>query len=281
MKHTSRIDTANINGSDLYFETIGEGPPLLLMHGGLGLSHDYLRPYFDRLADSHTVIYYDHFGNGRSARPQDFDNLSFDRFISDAQQLIAHLGHTSFTLIGHSYGAFIAQEFAAQKQALLDGLVLISAIPALDYQPQMVGTEEQMTAFGRMFSGPMTSDQEWRAAWSTAVQMYFRQWDAAVGADLDNRTIYEHRAWNQSGALLATFNILKALPEIRTPTLVISGRHDGITPPEQGGERIANLLPNAELVVFEESAHYPFIEQENAFFETVTNWLARQRAANT
>lgn len=275
METTSTADTAKINGSDLYFETIGDGPPLLLMHGGLGLSHDYLRPYFDRLADNHTVIYYDHFGNGRSARPQDFEELNFDRLISDAQHLMTHLGHEKFTLAGHSYGGFIAQEFASQNQHLLDGLVLITASPALDYEPQVSGTNEQMAAFGRIFGGPMTSDQEWRTAWSTVVQMYFRRWDQATGADLDNRTIYEHRAWNRSLALLANFNTLNALPKINTPTLVISGRHDGITPPEQGGERFADLMPNAELVVFEESAHFPFIEQENAFFETLTNWLGR------
>lgn len=275
MEKTSTADTAKINGSDLYFETIGDGPPLLLMHGGLGLSHDYLRPYFDRLADNHTVIYYDHFSNGRSARPQDFDELNFDRLLSDAQHLMTHLGYEKFTLAGHSYGAFIAQEFASQNQHLLDGLVLINAVPALDYEPQVSGTGEQMAAFGRIFGGPMTSDQEWRTAWSSVVQMYFRRWDEATGADLDNRTIYEHRAWNQSLTLLANFSTLNALPKINTPTLVISGRHDGITPPEQGGERIAGLMPNAELVVFEESAHFPFIEQENAFFETLTNWLGR------
>ena len=68
-------DTAKINGSDLYYESIGNGPPLLIMHGGLGLSHNYLRPYFDQMAQSHTVIYYDHLGNGRSARPDNFDVL--------------------------------------------------------------------------------------------------------------------------------------------------------------------------------------------------------------
>ncbi|MEP1206672.1 MAG: alpha/beta fold hydrolase [Rhizobiaceae bacterium] len=275
MTGSAAAESAKINGSDIYYETLGDGPPILMMHGGLGFSHDYLQPYFDRLAESHTVIYYDHLGNGRSARPDDYAELTFDRMVSDAAGLMAHLGHEKFTLIGHSYGGFVAQAFAAQKADLLDGLILLDTVPALDYKPNMAGNEQQMAAFGRMFSGPMTNNDEWRKTWTTAVQMYFHRWDDAVGAALDEATVYEYRAWNVSGALLKDFNLLSALPGIQTPTLVISGRHDGITPPGPGTERIAALLPNAELVILEDSGHYPFIEQQDAFFKALQSWLAR------
>jgi len=60
---SAAADTASINGGEIYFESVGEVPPILLIYGGLGLSHDYLRPYFDQLAETHTVVYYDHHGN--------------------------------------------------------------------------------------------------------------------------------------------------------------------------------------------------------------------------
>lgn len=266
-------ETATINGGELYYETIGSGPPVLVMHGGLGLSHDYLRPYFDVLSDTHTVVYYDHFGNGRSSKPDDYAEMNFDRLVSDASELMTHLGHDSFTLIGHSYGGFIAQAYAAQNAERLEGLVLIDTVPALDYQPPISGTDAQMAAFAKLFGGPMADDADWRETWGQVVQMYFHEYDEAVGADLDARTVYEHRAWNMAGALLGTFNMLDALPKIETRTLVISGRHDPITPPGQGAERIASLLPNASLVVFENSAHYPFIEEQEAFFSTLNKWM--------
>ena len=65
----AHADTATINGHEIFYETLGEGPAVMVLHGGLGLDHTYLRPYFDQLADTHTVIFYDHFGNGRSERP--------------------------------------------------------------------------------------------------------------------------------------------------------------------------------------------------------------------
>ncbi|WP_120631833.1 alpha/beta fold hydrolase [Ruegeria sp. EL01] len=267
-------EIAEVNGANLYYEAIGKGPPILIMHGGLGLSHDYLRPYFDQLSATNTVVYYDHFGNGRSDRPDDYADMTFDRLTSDAAELMTLLGHDTFTLIGHSYGGFIGQEFATSHPDRLDGLVLINTVPAFDYQPTVSGPEENMKAFGKLFTQPMADDADWQATWNPVVQMYFHQWDPEVGDDLDARTVYEHRAWNAAGGLLGSFNTLEQLPNVQTRTLVVAGRHDGITPPEPGAERIATLMPNAELAIFEDSGHYPFIEENAAFFETLNSWLA-------
>ncbi|NRB04096.1 MAG: alpha/beta hydrolase [Rhodobacteraceae bacterium] len=268
-------ETAEINGAELYYESIGSGPAILMMHGGLGLSHDYFRPYFDALAETHTVVYYDHFGNGRSTKPADYAEMTFDRLTSDAAALMTSLGHDSFTLIGHSYGGFIAQEFAASYSDRLDRLVLIDTVPAFDYAPSVSGTDTQMAAFGKLFSQPMADDADWQATWGPVVQMYFHEYDDAIGSDLDARTVYEHRAWNAAGGLLATFNTLEKLPKVDTRALVMAGAHDGITPPGPGAERIAAALPNAELAIFDDSAHYPFIEEQAAFFATLTAWLAQ------
>ena len=266
---------ARINGADIFHTSIGSGPPVLVLHGGLGLSHDYLRPYFDALAETHTVIYCDQFGNGRSTRPADFTEMTIDRLSSDAGALMTHLGYDRFVLIGHSYGGFIAQDFATKHADRLDRLALIDTVPAFDYAPNMSGTEEQMAAFGRLFSEPMADDTDLRDTWGKVVAMYFKDYDPVIGADLDARTHYSHGAWNTGGGLLGTFNTIDALPEIKVPTWVATGRHDPITPPEHGGTRIASLMPNATLAIFENSAHYPFIEDEAAFFAELKEWLAR------
>lgn len=268
-------ETAEINGANLFYETLGSGPAVLLMHGGLGLSHDYFRPYFDRLSETHTIVYDDHFGNGQSDTPDDYSEMTFDRLTSDAAALMTLLGHDTFTLIGHSYRGFIAQAFAINHGDRLDGLVLMNTVPAFDYQPSVSGSDEQMAAFGKLFTEPMADNADWQATWNPVAQMYFHQWDPEVGADSDARTVYNFQAWNAAGALLGTFNTLETLPGIATPTLVITGRHDGITPPEPGAERIGSLIPNAEVTIFENSGHYPFIEEQEAFFAALTQWLAR------
>jgi len=72
----------NVNGARLFFDTVGphlaidgarmvERPALVVMHGGPGFDHALMRPYFDRFADTHQVIYIDHRGNGRSGGEPD------------------------------------------------------------------------------------------------------------------------------------------------------------------------------------------------------------------
>ena len=57
------------------------------------------------------------------------------------------------------------------------------------------------------------------------------------------------------------------------PTLVISGRDDWVTPPTQGGKRIHDAIPNSQLVIFEQSGHWPFIEEKAYFRQVLTDWL--------
>lgn len=269
------MSTHAINGTELHVEAVGSGPALLLLHGGLGLDHTYFRPYFDRLADQHTVVYYDHRGNGRSARPADYAaELTFDNLVADAVGVLDALEIDQAAVLGHSYGGFIAQPLAAGHGSRISKLVLANTVPAFDYAPAPSGSDDALAAFGALFSGPVTDDAHWRGLWSTAVELYYHHWDADEAARIDAATHYAGDAWNIANGLLATFNTLEQLPAIDIPTLCLTGAHDFITPAEPGAERIASLMPNAEVAIFENSGHFPFIEETDAFFARLGDFLA-------
>ncbi|MEM9561620.1 MAG: alpha/beta fold hydrolase [Actinomycetota bacterium] len=263
-----------VDDTTLFVETAGSGPPLVLLHGGLGLDHTYFRPTFDQLADRATLVYYDHRGNGRSAKPADDGaEMTLDRLVDDTVALLDALGFDRATVLGHSYGGFLAQLLAIAHPERLSGLVLVDTVPAFDYQPEPSGTDEQLAAFGAAFSGPMADDATWRQTWSMIWPMYFHRFDADEAARIDAGTHYAADAWNTSAGLLATFNTIDQLPGVDVPTLVVGGRHDFITPPGPGAERLASLLPRAELALFEDSGHYPFVEQEAEFFARLRAFL--------
>lgn len=264
----------SIGNTELFITTEGSGTPILLFHGGLGLDHTYLTSYFNTLSDSYQLTYFDHRGNGRSAKPDDYATLDFDVFCDDADAVRQHLGHDKVIVIGHSYGGFIAQQYAIKYGQNLKGLVLIDTAPALDYQPQPSGTDEQLAAFGEAFTRPMNDDADWRNIWTAITPMYFHNYQESVGNALDEATHYVAAAWNQCMALLATYNTLEGLKDVTAPTLVVSGQHDFITPPEPGTKRLASLIPNATTHIFENSGHYPFIEEQDAFFTTLRDWLS-------
>ncbi len=264
-----------INGTELWVETTGAGPAVVLLHGGLGLDHTYFRPTFDQLADQATVVYYDHRGNGRSARLEGEAGLTFDDLVADVVGVLDALGLEQATLIGHSYGGFVAQEVAVAHQDRLRGLVLMNTVPAFDYAPAPSGTDEQLAAFGRMFTEPAADDAEFGHLWSTIWPLYFHRWDADEAARVHAGTHYSASGWNASAGLLATFNTVESLPRVNVPTWCLTGAHDFITPPEPGAERLASLLPRAELHVFADSGHYPFMEEQADFFTRLRAFLDR------
>ncbi len=275
---------ANINGTDLNFERHGSGVPILVMHGGLGLDHTYFRPWLDRLGECAELIYYDHRGNGRSSKTASLAGVDHATFAADAEQLRAHLGLERFILLGHSYGGFLAQEYALRfggKGSHLAGLILCSTAPALDYTPVTMtnaaarGKPDELAALGEAFGRPMESDDDLRAIWMRLLPLYFKQYDEQIGRAVDQATIYSAAAWNHGNAnCLPTFNTVARLSEINVPTLVLSGGDDWITPSGQG-QRLQAAIANAEFALFEQSGHFPFIEEPGKFIATVSDWVGR------
>ena len=271
---------AQINGNQVYYTTIGQGRPMLLMHGGSGLDHTYFRPWLDTLSDQVQLIYYDQLGQGRSTRPESYENISMSTWADEADALRAFLGFDHIILLGHSFGGFIAQEYALRYGDHLDGLILCDTAPVLDYQDVIManarsrGTPEQVQAVIAGLSSPVADDASFQQLWNTILPLYFNTYDPAVAKQMDDATQYSAQGFNQGmGVCLPTFNVLSRLGEITVPTLVMAGRHDWITPPAQAAERLHAQLPNSELVIFEDSGHFPFIEEHDKFVAAVHDWI--------
>jgi proline iminopeptidase len=271
---------AHINDHEVFYTTNGQGRPMLLMHGGSGLDHTYFRPWLDTLSDQVQLIYYDQLGQGRSTRPQSYEGISIGTWADEADALRASLGLERIILLGHSYGGFIAQEYALRHGEHLDGLILCDTAPVVNYQDvimanaQSRGTPEQVQAVIAGLSAPVPDDASFQQLWATILPLYFNTYDPTVGAKMDEATMYSAGAFNQGmGVCLPAFNVQSRLGEITVPVLVMTGRHDWITPPVQGAERLHTGLPNSKLVIFENSGHFPFIEEHDHFVNTVRDWV--------
>src|SRR5439155_23348029 len=101
------------DGVSLFVEEIGDGFPLIVLHGGPGLDHSMFRPYLDPLGDDFRLIYVDERGQGKSDRV-DPATLSLDVFARDVDLLAEALGLERFVLLGHSFGAIITTKHAIE-----------------------------------------------------------------------------------------------------------------------------------------------------------------------
>lgn len=276
---------AQINGTELFHETTGDGPPLMLMHAPIGFDHSYFRPWLDPLAKTSRLIYYDHRGHGRSASVTDFTGIDLAVWADDADALRQLLGHEKMAVIGHSSGGCVALEYARRYAKHLSGLILCDAMPVFDFPETALenamarATPEQMELVIKAFTVPMASNDELSDIWESILPIYFKNHMAesaksAKSAKLAENIRYNHHAFNHSNSVwFPAFNSLGWLSGISVPTLIITGREDWITPPAQCAERLHAGIPNSEMVIFEDSGHWPFIEEQGLFIDTVARWM--------
>ena len=131
------------DGVSLWVNSVGGGAPdakvIVLVHGGPGLSHTYLK-IFDLLASpTRQIVSYDQRGSGRSTAPADGD-FGIDAQVSDLDAVRTWTGGQQITVIGHSWGGYLAAAYTAMHPSNVAALALIDALPP-DFNAAVTGEE--------------------------------------------------------------------------------------------------------------------------------------------
>lgn len=282
---------ARINDASIFFDVVGatlavtptgmaQRPTVVALHGGPGLDHSGLRPWLDDLSEVAQLIYLDHRGNGRSSR-HDPSSYTMAQLADDVEGLRIHLGLDEVIVLGHSFGGKVAQEFARRHPDSLAALVLVDTAPGAQFGHDAQAaaaaraTPAQLDVLPSLFRGEIVTAQDWDNWWQICLPLYFaapeRSADAmaAMGARaISAPEVARHMMRHET----PHFDARPDLPSIDVPALVVVGRHDWVTPVGQSKE-MAELLPHARLVVFEESGHMPHIEQQAEFIAAVSDFI--------
>ncbi len=260
----------------LFREVLGQGAPLVALHGGFGLDHTYFRPWLDAVRMQ--LVLPDLRGCGKTPR-EGIAEAEFATLSAEVDGLRAELGLERWTVLGHSFGAYLALDYAHRYPQRVAKLVLVGGAPALDY-PDVIGanlarsgTPEQAAVLQKAMTAPLESDEEFRRGWNLILPLYFRRFDPKIAAQMDAKMTYSAQALFHGFRMLSQFSALPWLGDIAAPALVVAGRHDWIAPPAQGAQRLARGLPQAKLAIFEESGHFPFIEENERFLSVLRDFL--------
>ena len=114
-----------VGRASLYVRVVGQGPPVLVLHGGPDFDHSYLLPELDRLGDAFRVVYYDQRGRGRSAEHVRPEDVSLGSDVEDVDAVRRHLGLEAPILLGHSWGTVLALEYALRHPRQVSRLILM------------------------------------------------------------------------------------------------------------------------------------------------------------
>lgn len=281
---------AHVRDTTLYFDVEGPGlvadgpqmrgrPTAFAIHGGPGGDHTSVRPVFAPLADQLQLVYFDHRGQGRSARgPR--ESYTLENNVEDMEALRQHLGLDTIIVMGVSYGGMVALTYAARYPRRVARLVLIvtAAHGGFITRAKEIlaerGTPEQQRVAQRLWEGTFESEEQMREYFAVMGPLYSLRHDPSAAEIAARRAIYSPDAINEGfGGFLRNYDVTAQLGAITAPTLVIAGRHDWICPPELS-EEIAQRIPGARLRIFEQSSHRVWADEPEAFLSTLRAFLS-------
>ena len=147
-----RIDQLNIeegfkkaNGVCHFYKIAGKGEPFIVLHGGPGMYHDELYPFFLDFAKNHKVVFYDQRGNGKSIMEK-IDSTTFteELLVEDLEELRKQFGIERLNIIGHSWGGLLATYYSVKYPDHVNRLILVDASDSIQCDltiEQLMGKE--------------------------------------------------------------------------------------------------------------------------------------------
>jgi proline iminopeptidase len=273
----------SVNGTTLFYETVGDGPPCLCLHGGPGTDSSGLRRTLAPLADALglRLILYDHRGHGRSEWVP-VEQCTQDQLVADVEGMRQALGLGRVHVLGISWGGFLGLMYAARHPHALATLAVVGAAASGEFMPRAEAnaraqaTPAQWVAYRALWDGSLADDAAFAKAFATIRPLYFFDQTLAT-ASVQARADTRHRLAVRRFIIeheYARYDCRAELSRIVAPTLVAVGRHDWICPVDQA-EEIHCLVPHSTLAIFERSGHGPQVEEREAF----TRRLAALHAA--
>ncbi len=276
---TQREGFIPVEGGRVWYQVVGSGPntPLLVVHGGAGVNHFYLKP-MAALAVDRPVIFYDQLGGGNSDRPTDTTLWRMDRFVDEIARVREALGLTTVHLYGHSFGATQVAAYMERKPKGVRSVIL--AGPALDPQRFRRDRDSLIRTLPDSVSSVMIRHQQDQTLdapeYIRANRIFMEHYHARRvpwSADLDSAIALNNASiakYIRGGRPLPKHT--DHLGEISVPTLFTVGRYD----PSMGAARYyQSLVPGSELVVFEQSAHLTMHDEPDRYNAVLRDFLRR------
>ena len=257
------MPTVRANGIDLYYERRGSGPRLLFFNGS-GATLAISRPMLDPFVERFDVVAHDQRGLGETSIPPGPYEMA--DYAADAAALLDHVGWDTCRVVGTSFGGMVAQEFAVTWPERVERLALNCTSPGGKFAAFGLHTLESQSPDAIAAIGATLLDTRFTPEWlaehddDRMIAEMVAQRRATPAPDPEV-------ARGQREQLLARsrLDVLDRLDRITCPTLVASGKYDGISPPENGAA-IAERVPDAILRVYE-GGHMFFVQDPAAMPE--------------
>lgn len=294
LSHKSRLQDGEkfyqLNGIKHWVKIKGsrhQTTPLVIIHGGPGgNNYNFERTIGPKLEAFGTVVYYEQRGCGRSAAPTNPEDYQMKTLLSDLDILRDSLGVQKLNLLGYSFGAELALRYGTQYPNRVKKLI-VSAPAELSEANMLV----QIQGFYAIGDSVLRAGIEKILKDTTNLERkYSSVWNLTNSAIVDkflflnteaarlNRQLWKESNFKNTGLLAKAYlretkkDLIPVVTGLQTPTLIISGAYD-----KNGGLHtglsLKQVLPNNTLRIYENSAHFPDMEEPGRFAKDVKAFL--------
>lgn len=264
---------------------MGQGPAIIFVHGGPGLSHHYFRPAMDYLAREYELIYYDQRLSGLSAAECDSSKVTLAQWVEDLESVRKGINRDSVILISHSWGARIAIRYAEKYPEHLKGMVFMNPVSlSPEYAQAALATlQSRITLEDQHKQESLMNSEAFKNGDPSVIKKLYTNSFAQNIFDktiIDSLNLYipdRATARQQLMGLLyrdpqvSVYNDYNLLGAIATPSLIIHGSYDAS--PIAAVEMMDEKLPNSQLEVIQESGHFSFIERQKRVEKELVQFL--------
>lgn len=273
-----------LNGAGIYCRVIGRGEPLVVVHGGPGLAHDYLFKPFSRLAGDYRLIFHDQRGCGLSDEFRAGEKVSVDDLVDDLEALRNEFGLQRFNLAGQSWGAIIAVLYAVRRPGQVKTLMLLEPAPGSsdalpEFQKKIMArrSQEEKDEYASLSRNPaLASDPGLYKTWmNLGFKPYYfdpKKQDPDKLGYMDAARVRKHFASAAMfGPYLGNFSLFEAMKSIVCPVLIIHGADEVV--PTSSIEKMKVSMPQAELHIIKECGHFVHVEKPDEYFGLIRSFL--------
>ncbi len=288
------------HGVLMYYTSLGDGKPLVILHGGPGASHDYFLPYLLPLARSRRLVFIDERGSGRSEKLEDTSAYTVEAMADDVESVRTSLGLGTIDLLGHSCGGVIAEAYALRYQENLGHLILCSTFHSTremngvfremlgKMTPELRARIQKLESpglygHGRLYEKNRYTEEYMIAAWGEGYfpYLYRNHPDPNYSPTAAGNMSWDlyRTMWGSSGEFVIDGNLRSVeyagkLGTIHVPTLITAGDNDECSPVL--AREMNGLIAGSKLVIFPGSGHMTFVDQPGMFIRTINEFLGDQ-----
>ena len=262
-----------INDTNIYYELVGDGKEVVAFLNGVAMQTSLWQTQVNSIKDDYQILLHDFRGQGQSSL--EISNYTFNQHADDFYELLNELEIDKVHIVGVSYGAEVAMQFALKYPSKISSLILGTAVS--EVKPLLEAMIDAWISAAKTYDGELFFKVMAPFVYSNSFYESKGEW-LKQRATIFGETV--KKEWIDAFIELCnnflTLDLTDKLHKIKIPSLVISGEKD-ILKPVSYGEIINQEIPNSEFEIVKDAGHGLFAEKPEEFNQLIVDFIKRNQ----